>query len=319
VLCGEENLVGLKFKDVSVFTTAAVTRSKMRHANFFLCNEDSNPLCWPSFKGATKSLWPNLESCMLPHPGKFVLPNVSHQHLTRLVLSAPGKISCLPSYKTLQVVVLMCVRMVYFPDGFDLTDYRNVPHLVIAHSNLEFTCYLCNLGHVSVAPEGEVHPPSPVWEMWKRDDIKLKRISFYRCFTQSEELTNSQYTSLMNLDSKQIELFEATQSQYKKGTKVHMSNRNQVAYQWSAQHVHFLRTCVSTVTHALLNDPREMRALLAGFPVHPDMERLDHAPDIIDELGRCLASNVVNAFSFYDSKQESRNEIVVFLTTLFAS
>jgi hypothetical protein len=84
----------------------------------------------------TKQCWPELRSCMLPHPGRFLIPTAPHQHLTTLVMSAPNKFAALPRYKTVNLVVLLKVRQEYYPDDFEIVHYRYVSHLVFVESLL---------------------------------------------------------------------------------------------------------------------------------------------------------------------------------------
>lgn len=188
----------------------------------------------------------------------------------------------------MKVVVIYNVRHEYYPNDLDFRDYRFVPHVVFHKCMIELLCYLQNLGFLEKADPPP--PNNPAFEMWSQPDVRLKRISFYQCCTRYPELAASSFSELTLLDPKQLELFQATQSQYKISGKAVAPYENRFLF--GAQQVHLLRTVVPFVTHSLISDYREMRALLSGLPVHPDMDRLDHAPDAISEYGRVLSGKM---------------------------
>lgn len=158
--------------------------------------------------------------------------------------------------------------------------------------------FLSNLGFINRPDPDQPDPPNPQYAMWSEPDVRLKRISFFQCYSRVEEISSGAvYGTCVNLDPKRIELFETTVSQYKPA-----SLRPGSSFHWlSAQWLHFLRTCVPVVSHSLINDYRDLRALLAGMPVHPDCDRLDLPPDAIHEFGKFLASGSrLTRLNFYE-------------------
>ncbi len=280
VLCGKDNVVGLNFKKNSVFTTAVLTRHKMRHVNFMLC-PDGSLLPYPEQKGGVKSVWPELRTCILPHPAKFVNPNVAHPYLTTMVLATPYRITCLPRYKTVKVVVLLRVVHQYYDVDFELADFRNVPHLVFAYAHLDLTAWLGAMGFVEYNPPDEQPPSMPAFQMWQDPDLALKRISYFECFCRESEVGSEKYEKAAHLDPKRIELFEAKKDTFKPSERL---GSDSSMHRLGGQYLLFLQTVVPVVKHSFI-DYREMRSLLAGMPIHPDSGRLDEPPDAVCEFG----------------------------------
>jgi hypothetical protein len=299
VMGGHDNPLGLDCKAMGVVTTAVLTRHKLRSLNCLLTGE-GGVLPWPVLKGGVKpgaQTWPLMETLLMPHPRKFIFAQCRPQNITTMVVSTTSKISCLQYMSNLRVVVLVGICWEY---TLPYETYRSVPHLVLDQCTLSITDYCDSIGYSlpPPVPEGQ-EPPERVVSAdrlrWSAPDWKLKRVSLYRC-AMTNMLDDNEKT---RFEPALLKRFDDTKALFPE--EVMMPSHHRRYFFLGAQTVHFLRTCVTEVTHSLITQHRDFLALLPTEPEHPNKGRMEHPPDWVWPYGTVMNTAKYGPGYHYDT------------------